>query len=42
MIGYIVLLLFGLILIFCTYFVGACLIAASQECMLPGIEDIEA
>jgi hypothetical protein len=42
MIGYIVLLLFGLILIFCAYFVGVCLIAASQECVLPGIEDIEA
>jgi len=42
MIGYIVLLLFGLMVIFGTYFVGACFIAASQECMLPGIEDIEA
>ena len=42
MIGYIVLLLFGLIIIFSAYFVSACLIAASQECVLPGIEDIEA
>lgn len=42
MIGYTVLLLFGLILIFCAYFIGACFIAASQECILPGIEDIEA
>ncbi|MFH2067613.1 MAG: hypothetical protein ABIK15_20590 [Pseudomonadota bacterium] len=42
MIGYFFLVLFVLALMFCTYFIGACLIAASRECILPGIEDIEA
>lgn len=41
MIGYLLLFFVGLVLLFCTYFLGVCWIAASQECILPGLEDIE-